>query len=148
MTEVRAPVDLETVVVAALEQAPAFDALLGPAGSARPIATRLPAGFTASRAVKVARVGGGPVGWPDHVDRAVIGFDAYGADDLDAWAVAAALVVAVAALEGSIVAGGVVTAVDRVLGPLFSPDPDADEAPRYLLQYAVTAHPAPPPPGP
>lgn len=141
MAEILPPVDLETVLVAALEQNAALAALVGGVGNAARISTRLPSSFAKENRVRITRAGGSPVGWPDHVDRAVIQADAYGEDDAGAWAVAAALHVAMVALEGTVVAGGVLTGVDRILGPAWLPDPDADNAPRYLLQWAVYAHP-------
>lgn len=143
MPSVRPPVDLELVLVGALEL-DAGSAIVGGPGNAARVSTRLPSTFEPSATVRLERSGGGAVGWPDHVDRALFTFHAYGESDAVAYEVARWLVVALAALEGSTVAGGVVTAVDRVLGPLSSPDPDAGGAPRYLLQYALTAHPAGP----
>lgn len=145
MTVVRAPVDLETVLVGWLEQDPTLAPLVGGIGDAARVSTRLPSTFAGEARVKLERGGGGVVGWPDYIDRAIVTLHAYGPTDGDAWNVAAALVVALAALEGETVAGGVVTAVERILGPLWQPDPGANEAPRYLFQYAVTAHPAPAP---
>lgn len=147
MTVILPPLDLETVLVGELEQAAALTARLGAPGNARPIGTRLPAGYTgkAGPAVKLERAGGGPVGWPDHVDRAIVTLHAYEPDDAAAFALAGALVVALAALEGTVVGGGVITATERLL-LAWLPDPDLDNAPRYLLQYAVTGHPVSPPP--
>lgn len=143
MTVILPPLDLETVLVGELEQAAALNVRLGAPGNARPIGTRLPVGYTgkAGPAVKLERAGGGPVGWPDHIDRAIVTIHAYEPDDAAAFALAAALVVALAALEGTVVDGGVITATERLLGPSWLPDPDLDNAPRYLLQYAVTGHP-------
>lgn len=143
MPEVRVPVDLETVLVGALEQDATFAPLVGGVGNAAKISTRLPSSFRKEERLKLNRTpGGGAVGWPDHIERALVDFHAYGEDDTGAWAVAAGLVVAMARLEGSIVAGGVITACERTLGPGWLPDPDAGDAPRYLMQYAITAHPA------
>lgn len=142
MTEILPPVDLETVLVGALEQNAALGALVGGVGNAARVSTRLPSSFTkGENRLKVTRAGGAPVGWPDHVDRAIVQADAYGIDDAGAWAVAAAAIVAMAALEGTVVAGGVITGVDRLLGPSWSPDPDAKNAPRYIVQWAIYAHP-------
>lgn len=143
MPDLRPPVDLETVLVGVLEADADFAPIVGGPGDGARVSTRLPSTFAASKTLKLERAGGGAVGWPDHIDRALVTFHAYGDTDGGAWTVAAALVVALGRLEGSTVAGGVVTAVDRVLGPVWQPDPDAGSAPRYLLQYALTAHPAP-----
>src|SRR5688572_1727491 len=142
MPDLRPPVDLESVLVAVLEQDAGFAPEVGGVGDAARISTKLPSTFAPSKTLKLERAGGGVVGWPDHIDRALVTFHAYGATDVEAWTVAAALIVALGRLEGNAVAGGVVTAVSRVLGPVWSPDPDANGAPRYLLQYALTAHPA------
>jgi hypothetical protein len=140
---VRPPLDLETVLVAELEQDAELGALVGGPGNAARISTELPSTFTAGEArVRLERVGGGPVGWPDHLDRALVNFHVYGPTSEEAWSVAAELVRAVFELEGRTVAGGVLTAVERLLGPAWLPDPDADNAPRYLVQYALTGHPA------
>lgn len=141
MTEILPPVDLETVLVGALEDDADLGPLTGGPGNAARISTRLPRDFARQASVRLERAGGSPVGWPDHVDRAIVFFHAYGPGDSEAYEVARRLVVALARLEGTIVAGGVVTAVDRVTGPSWQPDPDADNAPRYVLQAAVTAHP-------
>ena len=141
MTEILPPLDLETVLVGELEQDAELGALVGGVGDPARIGTRLPSSFTPEGRVRLSRDGGAPIGWPDHVDRAIVTLHAYGADDLGAFAVGRDLVVALARLEGRVVAGGVITAVERLLGPVWSPDPDANNAPRYLLQYAVTGHP-------
>jgi hypothetical protein len=141
MPDLRPPVDLETVLVGALEQDAELGALVGGTGNAARVSTRLPSTFADETRVKLERAGGGARGWPDHIDRALVNLHAYGPTDAQAWAVAAALVVAVNRLEGEVVAGGVITATERLLGPSWLPDPDADNAPRYLLQFAVTAHP-------
>lgn len=142
MTVIRPPLDLETVLVGELEQDATFAALVGGVGNAARISTKLPSSFTKDEArVKLARAGGAPVGWPEHLDRAIVQADAYGPTELAAWAVAADLVRAMVAIEGRTVAGGVITAVERILGPSNVPDPDAGNAARYLVQWAVTAHP-------
>lgn len=142
MSEVLPPVDLETVLVGELVQDPDLGPLLG--GPADPrISTRLPSSFQKGDArVKVSRPPGGTaVGWPDHLERAVIQGDSYGPDDAAAFSVAATLHVAMFRLEGRTVAGGVITGVERINGPGWFPDPDADNAPRYIEQWAVYAHP-------
>lgn len=142
MAEIRPPVDLETVLVAELEQDAELAALIGGVGDGARISTRLPSSFRKADArVKIARVGGVPVGWPEHVDRATIQGDAYGPSDTDAWNVAARLIVAMARLEGRVVAGGVITGVDRLLGPSWIPDVAAENTPRYVVQWAIYAHP-------
>lgn len=142
MPEIRTPVDLETVLVGELEQDADLAALVGGVGDDARISTRLPSGFGRETRVKLTRPpGGAPVGWPEHLERAVIQGETYGDDELEAWSVAAALVVAMARLRNRIVAGGVITGVDRINGPGWLPDPDADNAPRYVTQWAVYAHP-------
>jgi hypothetical protein len=141
VTEVLPPVDLETVLVGELEDDPELGALTGGPGDGARISTRLHRDFDREATLRLERAGGGAIGWPDHIDRAVVNFHAYGPGDAEAYAVAARTVVALARVEGTTVAGGVITAVERILGPTWTPDPDADNAPRYLLQYAVTAHP-------
>lgn len=145
MPEIRPPVDLETVLVGALEQDVGLAPLVGGIGEEARISTKLPSSFRkGDAAVKISRPpGGAPVGWPEHLDRAVIQADAYGPDDAGAFSVAAALHVAMARLEGTVVAGGVITGIDRISGPGWLPDPDADNADRYVIQWAVYAHPAP-----
>lgn len=142
MTEVRPPVDLETELVAELGQDVDLGALVGGPGDPR-ISTRLPSSFQKGDArVKVSRPPGGTaVGSPDHLERAIIQGDSYGPDDAAAFSIAAALHVAMFRLEGRTVAGGVITAVERINGPGWFPDPDADNAPRYIEQWAVYAHP-------
>lgn len=143
MAEIRPPVDLETVLVGALEQDVGLAPLVGGIGDAARISTRLPSSFRKGDArVKITRPPGGTaVGWPDHLERAVIQGEAYGPDDGTAFSIAAALHVAIVRLEGAIVAGGVITGVDRINGPGWFPDPDEDNAPRYVTQWAVYAHP-------
>jgi hypothetical protein len=141
MPDLRPPVDLETVLVGELEQDPDLAPLVGGLGDAARISTRLPSSFTAENRLKLERGGGGARGWPDYLDRAIVTFHAYGVDDGGAMSVAGWLIVAMGRIEGRAVAGGVITATERILGPVWQPDPDANEAPRYLVQYAVTAHP-------
>jgi hypothetical protein len=143
MPEIRPPVDLETVLVGALEQDADLAPLVGGLGDAARISTRLPSSFGKGDArVKITRPpGGAPVGWPDHLDRAIIQGEAYGPDDAGAFSIVAALLVAMARLEATIVAGGVITGIDRISGPGWLPDPDADNAARYVVQWAVYAHP-------
>lgn len=141
MPRVRPPVDLETVLVGELEQDADLGAVVGGVGDAARVSTRLPSSFRAEGRVKLERAGGGAQGWPDHIERALVNVHTYGGDDAEAWAVAAQVVRAMAELEGRVVAGGVITAVERLLGPAWLPDPDASDAPRYLLQFAITAHP-------
>lgn len=151
MPRVRPPLDLETVLIVELVLDAGLGALVGGTGPAARISTRLPSTFKTEGRLRLSRTGGGPAGrvgtsggsWPDHLDRALVDLHAYGADDQNAYAVAAQAVRALAELEGKTVAGGVITAVDRMLGPTWLPDPDAGDAPRYLVQVAVTAHPAP-----
>lgn len=141
MTEILPPVDLETVLVGELEQDVDLAALVGGVGDQARVSTRLPRDFAKNAYLRLVRDGGAAIGWPDHIDRAIVTFHAYGSTDVEAYAVARAAVVALSRLEGRVVADGVITATERLLGPLWDPDPDADNAPRYLLQYAVTAHP-------
>lgn len=144
MPEIRPPVDLETALVGALEQDATLAALVGGVGDDARISTRLPSTFSKGEdRVRLFRAGGTVVGWPDHIDRAVIQADAYGSTDFAAWQISAQLVRAMAALEGTTVAGGVITGIDRLLGPSWLVDPDAGNAPRYVTQWAVYAHPAP-----
>lgn len=75
-----------------------------------------------------------------HLERAVVQVNVYGSSKAGAWNLTAETWRALRALAGETVAGAVVTAVERVTGPTWSPDPSND-APRYTGSAAVWLHP-------
>ena len=145
MPEEREPVDVEALVIDHLEQDAGLGALVGGTGNAASVATELPAGFPAEgRAfVQVFRVSATEVD-PEtgHIERAIVQANSYGASKVEAWDVHAQTHRAMRAARSSTHALGVVTAVERVSGPTWSPDPRT-AAPRYTAAYAVTVHPTP-----
>lgn len=104
-------------------------------------ATDLPVDFPSSGApfAQVFRVGGTDVA-SGHVDRALVQVNAYGSSRGEAFDVARACARALVRAETTSFAGAVVTAVLRLSGPAWSPDPITN-APRYTTSFAVTVHP-------
>lgn len=138
MPEIMLPVDAETVAITALAAGAAGTAAGGK------VLGRLPRGFSAGDvAIRVVRIGGVPVDWVGHLDRARLQVDAYDGSDEDAHALAALALVDLLQLRGQTVAGGVVTEV-RQDGALRNfPDPDYD-APRYTFGVVLYTHPTAP----
>lgn len=139
MTDLYAPVDAETLAVAYLKTVSAVTDLVTTDG----ISTRLPRDWEAGdRHVRLTRIGGLPTDVVGYLDRARIQVDAFGADETDAHALAAQVLLALRRLEGSGFgyAGAVITAVDQDLGMASSSDPDTDAA-RYLFGVVLYVHP-------
>lgn len=107
------------------------------------VATSLDAFDPALPTVKINRVGGAPVdGGTEHVDRAILDIHAYGPGSVAAWTLAAETLAALRTMPGAAFAGAAVTAVERVSGPRWAPDPSTEPpSARYLLTVAITAHP-------
>lgn len=145
MPEERAPVDVEALAIAHLEQDAGLGALVGGTGNAARVATELSPGFPAEglALLQVFRVSSTQVDAETaHIERAVVQANAYGSTKAEAWDVHAQAHRAFLTARRSVHALGVVTAVERVSGPTWSPDPRT-AAPRYTASYAVTVHPAP-----
>ena len=142
MPDVRPLVDVEGLLVDYLEQDAGLGALVGGVGDAARVSTELPAGFVPEGRVKLVRIGGTPSGTDaaEHLDRAVVQLDGFGATKADAFDVIRAALVALRRAPSAAHVDAVVTSVDRISGPTWSPDPETD-APRYLLTVAVTVHP-------
>lgn len=139
MTDLYAPVDVETLAVDYLKTVSAVTALVTTDG----ISTKLPRDWVAGdRHVRLTRIGGLPTDVIGYLDQARIQVDAFGADDADAHALAAQVLLAFRRLESSAFgfAGAVVTAVDQDLGMTSQPDPDTD-ASRYLFGVVLYVHP-------
>lgn len=140
MPEQRALADVEALLVDAFEGDEHLAPLIGGPGDAARVSTELPAAFGPEARVRLFRVGGTqPDPETGHLDRALVQLDAYGATKGEAWAVAAeSLAAARRARQAH--PGAVVTAVERVSGPLWQPDPPTG-VPRYVTTIAVTVHP-------
>lgn len=132
--------DLETLAIGYLADLADVSALLDGDGSK--VAGRLPRGWQAlDRAVRITRTGGTPVDHVGHLIRARLYVEAFGASDLDAYAIAVRVLARLKDLEGQTVAGAVFTATDQDLGLRRDPDP-MTEAPRYVFGVVLFAHPA------
>lgn len=134
MTTPPAPVDLEALLVDALDLGgtPASTEL--PADLDNPRGNRLPRlqlfrlpGFFTDEAT----------GW---LEAARVQFAAWGATKPDAFDLARDAVVALRRLEGAAHALGIITSVTIDVTPYWSADPETD-LPRYLFAASVTAHP-------
>lgn len=134
MPETRNLVDVERLLVAALRA----DAELAAIVDTR-VSTELPGSFVADQRLKLSRVGGSDLDGAGYLDRALVQLDAYGATKGEAFEVAATALAALFRARGAH-AGAVLTRVERVSGPAWSPDPETD-IPRYLATVAVTVHP-------
>lgn len=136
MPDIRDLADIETILVTALEA----DVDLAELAEGR-ISTRLPSDFAPEARVRIFRAGGTPVD-PDtgHIDRALIQLEGYGETDTEAFDVTARAITALMLLAGTTQAGAVITAVHRVSGPTWRPDPPTDIA-GYLTQMVIYAHP-------
>lgn len=145
MPEERAPVDVEALAIAHLETDDDLGALVGGPGDAARISSKLPPDFPSAglALVQVFRVSATEVD-PEtgHLERAVVQTNAYGSSKGEAWDVYAQTHRALRAARRVDHALGVVTGVERVSGPTWSPDPRTS-APRYTAAYAVTVHPVP-----
>lgn len=144
MPETRPLVDVEKLIRAHLAGTAALIADLGATGpAAAPIMSELDDTYdpTTSKVLQVFRVTSSDQA-SSHVERAVVQMNSYGPTKGDAWATWA---IADEALRQAATAAhdaGVVTAVERVSGPTWSPDPTTD-GPRYTSSFAITVHPKP-----
>jgi len=140
MPEARKLVDVEALLVAYLATDGPLGALVDDA-----IGTELPRAFPSTGAPRVQafRASGTTVDpATGHLDRALVQVNAYGSSKAEAWDVFAETYRALLAARAAEHEGAVVTDVERVSGPTWSPDPQTD-APRYVGSFAVTVHPAP-----
>lgn len=141
MPDSRMLVDVEALLVSHLLLDVDLGALVGGPGAGGRISTELPPEFADEDRVKVSRISGTEDdGEAGYLDRAIVQLDAYGATKEAAFAVVRQVFRATRAARSSVHAGAVVTAVERVSGPSWSPDPDTAR-PRYLLTVALTVHP-------
>lgn len=100
----------------------------------------LPSSFTAEERVRYFLVGGSS-STPDtnYVEGALLQFDCYGSTAIKAYDVARKALAALLRAPAHGFAGMVVTKAQKVLGPVYDPDPDQD-APRYRLDVILTCH--------
>lgn len=140
MPETRNLVDVEKLFVAYLENDAGLGPLVGGAGDSARVSTELPRGFAGEARVRLLRVGGTELDQIGHLDRALVQIEGYGPTKAAAFAVAAEALRAVKQAPGAEHAGAVVTLVERVSGPSWSPDPPTGH-PRYLTTVAATVHP-------
>ena len=136
----RPAVDVEALLVGYLTTRAPVVALIGPTGAS----TSLPRSWTAGdRYVRLTRLGGVPdaIDPSARLDRARVQFDVFGADEADAHAVAAQVLVELLALVESPwrYDGAVVTAVKIDTGLTNSPDRGTDAA-RYLFGVILYVH--------
>jgi hypothetical protein len=138
--ELRNLVDAEVLLVAYLRADSGVAALVDTR-----VSTELPAGFRAETRVQLFRTGGvpDPSDVAGHLDRPSIQINAFGATKGQAFMVAAETIRAVIAAPKATFAGAVVSHATRVLGPIWSPDPDTD-IPRYILGVVLWIHPTAP----
>lgn len=139
MPEVRAPADIESVLVAYLKADVGVTALV----PAAQISTELRRLFDDEETyLQLFRTGGPPD--PDdtlgYLDRPSVQVNAFGGTKPEAWDLAAETVRALSQTPTASHAGAVITAATRILGPLWSPDPDSDAA-RYIIGFTFTVHP-------
>lgn len=137
MPPVRKLVDVELVVVEHLNADATLDALVDG------VATELPRGFpkTGRPRVQVFRASSTEVdAETGHIERAVLQVNGYGSSKGEAWDVIAETLRSLREAPTADHDGAVVTAVERLTGPSWSPDPTTN-APRYTASVAVTVHP-------
>lgn len=128
--------DVETLLVDYLLADATFNAFVDGR-----ISTKLPSTFEAEKRVRLYRAGGSEVDAESgEVDRALISTQNFGADDVEAFAVARKTLVMLRRTVTMPFDGAVITKAQRALGPLWSPDPETN-APRYLLDVLLTVHP-------
>lgn len=135
MPDLRDLVDVEKLLVAVLRA----DAAVGALVAAR-VSTELPSSFGLEERLRLVRVGGTSLdGDSAYLDRALVDLHAFGASKRTAFVVARTSLSALSRAVGTH-PGAVVSRVERVSGPAWSPDPETD-VPRYLTTVAVTVHP-------
>lgn len=143
MPALRDLVDVEAVLVTHLSNDVTLAGHVGGPGTAAKVSTELPKTFPTAgeKRVQLNRATSSQID-PDtnHLERAVIDFKAFGASKAQAWDVVAALWSAVQRARTTAHTGAVVTRLERLTGPSWSPDPSTN-APRYTLSVAVTVHP-------
>lgn len=128
-------VDIERIVVQHLLADPDLTDVIGE----NRVSTELPPNAELPR-VRIT-LNGGTIPARGWLYRYRITVEGWGDDKRSAWE---ALVEALASLEGgldgALVDGGVITAVDQDSGVAWVPDPETD-TPRYLATVQITAHP-------
>lgn len=137
MPELRNLVDAERLLVTYLLADDGVAALCGTR-----VTTELPKTFTKQARVQIFRTGGvpDPKDVPGHLDRPTIQINAWGATKESAYDVAAETIRAILAAPKATHSGAVVTHANRLLGPVWSPDPDTD-TPRYVIGAVLWIHP-------
>lgn len=134
-------VDVEGLLIDFLPYDPDLGPLVGGPGVGARISTELPASFRAEGRLQIFRVSSTAAdGGTEHIERALIQVNGYGADKREAFTVTAAALRALRRAPSVAHEAAVVTDVARVTGPTWSPDPSTD-VPRYLSSVAVTVHP-------
>ena len=140
MPDVRAPADIESVLIAYLKTDGAVTALV----PASRISAELRRQFSAEETyLQLFRTGGAPDGddIPGHLDQPSIQINAFGGDRAEAWDLTAEVIRALTQAPAATHDGAVITRAARILGPFWSPDPDTD-APRYIFGFTFTVHPS------
>jgi hypothetical protein len=136
LPEISELVDVEALLVAHLSSDAGVTAIAGDR-----VSTELPADFEPEARIQLFRVGGAPLDQEtQHVDRAVVQLNVYGASKAEAFDTARAALRALLLARSTPHELGAVTHVERLTGPTWSPDPTTD-APRYLVTMAITVHP-------
>lgn len=139
MPELRTTPFTEELLVAYLRADAGVAALVGTR-----VSTQLPKTFKAEKRIQLFRTGGvpDPGDVPGYLDQPAIQLNTFGATQAEAWAVAAETIRACLAAPHGSFAGAVVTHARRVLGPIWSPDPDSDPPiPRYITGVVLWIHP-------
>ncbi len=148
MPEHRALVDVEKLARAYLAADDELLVAFGAASAATaPVMSELDDTYDpgSSWVLQVFRVSSTDVA-SSHVERAVVQMNAYAPTKGDAWSLWALADVVARAAPAADHEAAVVTAVERISGPTWSPDPTTD-GPRYVSSYAYTVHPASASPG-
>jgi hypothetical protein len=134
-------IDIERVVVQHLLADPDVTDLVGENG----VSTELPPNAVLPR-IRIT-LNGGTIPVRGYLYASRVTVEAWADTKGDAWDVLAAAVASLEnTLEGALVEGVVVTAVDQESGATWVPDPEA-QTPRYLATVTVTAHRQPAAPG-
>lgn len=139
MPELRSIVDAEAALVAYLRADAGVAALVGTR-----VGTQLPKTFKAETRIQLFRTGGvpDPADVPGHLDRPSLQINTYGATKEAAFGLTAETIRAILASPRASVSGAVITHARRVLGPIWSPDPDSDPpVPRYITGVVLWIHP-------
>lgn len=138
MPERRSLPDIEGLVLDALLADPNLVPIFGDR-----ISTELPDTFPDGQRLRFWRASGTPADEePEHIDRPLLQVEGYGETKEEAFASITAGLDALFELPATALPGAVVTRVQRVTGPSWSPDPTTN-TPRYLLGVVLYVHAAP-----